>query len=192
MTPHEGPTYANDNVQDLSFDTPTMAELYFKQGHGDEALAVYQRLLARQPEDEGLRARARAIETHLSLERGSNMSFREHIQRIVEATPGAVACTIMGFDGIAIDTFEVGSDEVDIPNLLVEYSTAAQQMRRNAEQSPAGAFVEMTVCGERMSAVLRALTEEYFLAVILKPTALVGKARYLMRTAAFAITQELS
>lgn len=120
------------------------------------------------------------------------MGFREHVQHIVEATPGAVACTIMGFDGIAIDTFQIEGEDVDIPTLLVEYSTAAQQLRRNAAQSFAGPFVELMVQGELMSTIVRPLTDEYFLAVVLKPTALVGKARYLMRMAVAPISKELS
>ncbi len=120
------------------------------------------------------------------------MGFREHIQRIVQSTPGAVACTIMGFDGIAIDTFETGTGEVDIPNLLVEYAAAAQQLRRAAAQSPAGSFIEMVVTSQRLQAILRPISEEYFLAVVLTPSALSGKARYLMRIAAAPIAKELS
>jgi hypothetical protein len=38
-------------------ETPTMAEIYASQGHFDRAIAVYQRILQRQPNDAGLRAR---------------------------------------------------------------------------------------------------------------------------------------
>jgi predicted regulator of Ras-like GTPase activity (Roadblock/LC7/MglB family) len=179
-------------VAELSWDTATMAELYFKQGHPAEAAEIYRKLARAHPDDVRAAERLLEIEAHIAAQRGGGMGFREHIQRIVQSTPGAVACTIMGFDGIAIDTFEQGAGDVDIPNLLVEFSAAAQQLRRNAAQSQAGSFVEMLVTSQHLSAILRPLNEEYFLAVVLKPSALTGKARYLMRLAALPLAQELS
>jgi predicted regulator of Ras-like GTPase activity (Roadblock/LC7/MglB family) len=169
-----------------------MAELFFKQGHLDRAAEVYRQVVRGHPDNVRALERLREIEAAVASQRGQPMGFREHIQRIVQSTPGAVACTIMGFDGIAIDTFEVGTGEVDIPNLLVEYAAAAQQLRRNAAQSPAGGFVEMVVSSQRLSAILRPLTEEYFLGVVLQPNGLTGKARYLMRLASGPIAKELS
>ncbi len=169
-----------------------MAELLFKQGHPDRAAEIYRKILGERPGDARARQRLSEIEASIAATRGQPMGFREHIQRIVQSTPGAVACTIMGFDGIAIDTFETGSGEVDIPNLLVEYAAAAQQLRRAAAQSPAGAFIEMVVTSQRLQAILRPISEEYFLAVVLTPSALSGKARYLMRVAAGPIAKELS
>lgn len=168
-----------------------MAELYLKQGHREQAIEIYRRVIEREPGNTRAALRLRELQSQ-SPDRGQPMTFREHIQRIVQSTPGAVACTIMGFDGIAIDTYETGTGEVDIPVLLVEFAAAAQLLRRNATQSPAGGFVELVVTNQRLSAIVRPLTEEYFLAVVLAPNALVGKARFLMRVAAAPIAKELS
>jgi hypothetical protein len=45
-----------------AFVTETMAELYLQQGFTDEALSVYQELLARNPHDASLQARIRALQ----------------------------------------------------------------------------------------------------------------------------------
>jgi tetratricopeptide (TPR) repeat protein len=45
-----------------AFVTETMAELYLQQGFTDEALGVYEELLARNPHDESLQARVRALQ----------------------------------------------------------------------------------------------------------------------------------
>ena len=120
------------------------------------------------------------------------MSFREHIQTIVEGVPGALACTVMGFDGIAIDSFERGTPRVDVPTLLAEYASAAQQLRRGAAQQPeTGRIDELVVNSTNLTAVLRLLTEEYFLAVVMGNAGYVGKARYLMRMRAPSIIKEL-
>ena len=120
------------------------------------------------------------------------MSFREHIQTIVDGVPGAIACTVMGFDGIAIDSYECGRPPVDIPTLLTEYSAAVQQLKRGAAQQPeAGRVDELVVNSSNLIAVLRLLTDEYFLAVVLNHAGYTGKARYLMRVRAPLIVKEL-
>ncbi len=170
-----------------------MAELFAKQGHAGRAASIYRKVIREHPQDERAKQRLRELETLAASEQGGPMSFREHIQRIVDSTPGAVACTIMGFDGIAIDTYDVGAAELDVPNLLIEYASSAQVLRRNANsETPGGALVEMTVCGGKLSALLRPLTEEYFLGVVLRPNGLMGKARFLMRLAAGDIIKELA
>ena len=170
-----------------------MAELFFKQGHVAQAVEIYRKVVREHPENAHARERLGEIEAGVAPQRGEAMTFREHMQRIVESTPGALACTIMGFDGIAIDTVQVGASEVDIPNLLVEYAAAAQQLRRSAAvEAAAGTFIEMHVASGKLSALLRPLTDEYFIAVVLAPNALSGKARYLMRVSAGPIAKELS
>ncbi len=41
----------------MSIRTATLADVYAQQGHLDEALAIYESLLAERPDDEELRAR---------------------------------------------------------------------------------------------------------------------------------------
>lgn len=120
------------------------------------------------------------------------MNFREHCQHIVESVPGATACCIMGFDGIAIDTFEGKPSAFDIPTLLTEYSAAVLSLRHaEADQPHSGAVQEMVITTSQLTAVLRPLSGEYFLAVLLNPGALAGKARYLMRMASSELYAEL-
>jgi len=48
------------------------------------------------------------------------MAFREHLQEVCRGVDGAVACSLMGMDGIEVDTHvqapPVGG--VDMPSLL--------------------------------------------------------------------------
>jgi tetratricopeptide (TPR) repeat protein len=61
------------------FVTETMAELYLKQGFREEALGIYDRLLAQHPEDPELRARVEALrqETPPQTAAGEKRSSRE-------------------------------------------------------------------------------------------------------------------
>ena len=66
--------------------TETMAELYLRQGHLDEALRVYQALLAQRPSDARLRARVEALTPGGRQGRdGSGESLPDFLRRILTA-----------------------------------------------------------------------------------------------------------
>lgn len=120
------------------------------------------------------------------------MNFREQCQKIVEATPGASACVLMGFDGIPIETFAQPDFAIDIPTLLTEYSAATLALRHAAQEQPdSGEVNELVITTPKLTTVLRPLSPEYFMAVILNADALTGKARFLMRMAAPAVLADL-
>jgi predicted regulator of Ras-like GTPase activity (Roadblock/LC7/MglB family) len=120
------------------------------------------------------------------------MNFREHCQHIVQSVPGATACVLMGFDGIPIDTFEAHPSTYDLPTLLTEYSAAALTLRHaEADQPESGGVRELVISTPSLTCVLRPLNEDYFLAVLLGPQAVAGKARYLMRMAAPELLYDL-
>lgn len=177
-----------------------MAELYLEQGHPARALEIYERLAGRHPEDLRLAQRVaelRAAATQAPVrgsDRGDGMSFRENLQSIVDSVPGAVSATIMGFDGIAIDSYDnpAGGPTVDMQTLMVEYSSATQQLRRAAGETPTlGSLVELAVMREGNTCLLRPLTDEYFMAVVVNPHGLVGKARYMLRMIAPQVLKDL-
>jgi hypothetical protein len=62
MAPAEPEPPEADAGEPTLVATETMAELYIRQGHLDEAAGVYRTLLARQPGDARLEARLRAVE----------------------------------------------------------------------------------------------------------------------------------
>lgn len=175
-----------------SWDTPTMAELFCKQGNPGRAVGIYRKVVLDRPNDATAARRLRELEAQVAPRYGAAMTFREHMQHIVNSVPGATACALMGFDGIAIDSFEVGGGDLDIPTLLTEYSAAALTLRQNNGQPASGPLSELVITTSQLTAVLRLLTEEYFLAVVLAPGGLSGKARYMMRQAAPELVRELA
>ncbi|AHG91074.1 Tetratricopeptide repeat-containing protein [Gemmatirosa kalamazoonensis] len=61
--PEEGD--AHDLVTSDAFATETMAELCLEQGHDEEALAIFERLVAQRPDDAGLARRTRELRDRL-------------------------------------------------------------------------------------------------------------------------------
>lgn len=80
--------------------TETMAELYLKQGHKDDALRVYQALLARRPGDPRLEAKVRELDgsddapvltSHPMRAPASGLSLGSFLKKILSSRPGAPA-----------------------------------------------------------------------------------------------------
>lgn len=170
-----------------------MAELYLEQGHISAALKIYRDLVRDNPNDPSTAQRLAEIEASVQPQGDTTMSFRENLQRVLDSVPGAISAMVMGFDGIAIDGVEVPGNTLDLPSLLIEYSSATQQLRQVAAgTAEIGHLREITVVAQGVTCVLRPLTEEYFLAVVLQSGSLSGKARYIMRVVAPLMLQDLA
>jgi predicted regulator of Ras-like GTPase activity (Roadblock/LC7/MglB family) len=121
------------------------------------------------------------------------MAFREHLQEVCRGVDGAVACSLMGMDGIEVDTHvqapPVGG--VDMPSLLVELTAVLRGARDAAQAHQVGGVTEFSVGTERLVTVGRLVSPEYFMVVALRPEANLGKARYLLRVTAPRVLAEL-
>ncbi|MEM8606254.1 MAG: hypothetical protein AAGF92_04075 [Myxococcota bacterium] len=117
--------------------------------------------------------------------------FKEILQDIVERTDGGIAGLLMASDGIAIDQYAAGDGPFDIESVGMEYSVVLKGVQRAAEMLDTGSTDEISVKTERLTTVVRMLSDEYFVAVTLEPGGNVGKARYLMRVKAPEIVDNL-
>jgi predicted regulator of Ras-like GTPase activity (Roadblock/LC7/MglB family) len=119
------------------------------------------------------------------------MGFREHLEHICSSIDGAIAASVMGFDGISVDTVErAGAEGVDLNSLLVEYANILSQVRSAAGLLQTGGVQELMVSTDKLSTLARPLTAEYFLVVALTPEANVGKARFVLRVTAPEVARE--
>jgi predicted regulator of Ras-like GTPase activity (Roadblock/LC7/MglB family) len=119
------------------------------------------------------------------------MSFREHLEQVCRNVDGAVACSLMGVDGIEVDTHVQDGGDLDVKSLLVEYSGVLRSAREAAEAHEAGGVAEMAISTEKLMAVARIVSPEYFMVVALTPDGNIGKARYLLRVTAPKLMAEL-
>ncbi len=119
------------------------------------------------------------------------MSFREHLEQVCRSVDGAVACSLMGVDGIEVDTHLADGGGIDVKSLLVEYSGVLRSAREAAEAHEAGGVAEIAITTDRLHAVVRLVSPEYFMVVALRPEGNIGKARYLLRVTAPKLKAEL-
>ncbi len=119
------------------------------------------------------------------------MSFRELLQQVVQNVDGAVACALMGVDGIEVDSVLQEEVGLDVRTLLVEYSSLFRAAREAAAAHEAGGVAELSVQSERLLVVARLVSPEYFMVVALKPDGNFGKARFMLRVTAPKLLAEL-
>jgi predicted regulator of Ras-like GTPase activity (Roadblock/LC7/MglB family) len=119
------------------------------------------------------------------------MSFRAHLEEVCRSVDGAVACSLMGVDGIEVDTHLQEGGDLDLKSLLVEYSGVLRSAREAAEAHQAGGVAEIAISTDKLQAVVRIVSPEYFMVVALTPEGNVGKARYLLRVTAPKLKAEL-
>ncbi len=120
------------------------------------------------------------------------MSFKAHLESVVSQVEGALACSIMGFDGISVETHQVESpDDVDLSTTWVEYANVLSQVKNAAEMLKTGQVQEVSINSEKVVTLMRLLTADYFLVLAMKPEGNYGKGRYVLRLTAPKVKAEL-
>jgi predicted regulator of Ras-like GTPase activity (Roadblock/LC7/MglB family) len=117
--------------------------------------------------------------------------FAEQIKNVVDNVEGGIGGLIMGLDGIALEHYISAGRQFDVNTVGMEFSFILTQVRKAGEILEIGGLNELVVKSEGMTLLIRMLTEEYFMAVVLGPNANYGKTRFLMRLAESNLRPEL-
>lgn len=115
--------------------------------------------------------------------------FADTLRQVAARVPEAQVLIVMGTDGIPIEKLVVRS----APNLeavAAECTTLLKSGVAVAGDTGLGQLRELAVVTEKMTALLVAITPEYFLFAGLSPGALMGRARFALRLAGMALERE--
>src|SRR5437660_1722716 len=95
--------------------TETMAELYLRQGHQEEARRVYEGLLAKRPTDTRLRGRVEALARGGTREagRGTGETVQRFLKRILAGRPGAPAHSTPAARSPLEDAFAIAHSDTE-------------------------------------------------------------------------------
>jgi predicted regulator of Ras-like GTPase activity (Roadblock/LC7/MglB family) len=118
--------------------------------------------------------------------------FREVLQDILHRTEGCKGVLIMGFDGIAVEKVwrnEATDGNYDIA--VAEYTSLIRSAKRKNSDTGLGKLREMTISTENELFVMRLVSEDYFLAMILSNEGNFGRGRFEMRRAELLLENEL-
>ena len=106
--------------------------------------------------------------------------FNEILQNIVKQSGGGIGAVLMGYDGIPIEQYLEPVDGLDFQMLAVEYANVIREIKKTVELLDTGMMEEVSIKTERFFVIIRALTDDYFLALTLDRRGNYGKGRYLM------------
>ncbi|HJV36410.1 roadblock/LC7 domain-containing protein [Geomonas sp.] len=119
------------------------------------------------------------------------MEFKAILKAIVEGSSGGVGGVVMGYDGIAIDEYLRDTGGLDVQILAVEYASVLKEIKRTVGVLKTGELEEVSIVSDRCTVVVRGITADFFVAVVLTPEGNFGKARYLMKREAARLREAL-
>ena len=118
--------------------------------------------------------------------------FKEVLQGMLDHTEGCQGVLIMGFDGIAVEkVFQDQVNSADYDIAVAEYTTLIRTARQKNADTGLGKLSEMTISNENELFILRLVSDDYYLAMILSPGGNFGRGRYEMRRAELLLEKEL-
>lgn len=122
--------------------------------------------------------------------------FRETLEQVGNSVTGSVSCSVMGFDGIAVDTWQPDAHaekaaEIDLSSSLIEYGNLLGQLKNTALTLKSGAVAELSVNSEKLITIMRMVNQDYYVVLALTPDGNYGKGRYALRIAAPKLAKEL-
>ena len=107
-------------------------------------------------------------------------------------TDGCLGVLIMGTDGIAVEiVWQADSEEANLDFAIAEYTSLLRNAKRINGDLKLGGLREMSVSTDSRIFLLRTVSEDYFLAMIMAAEANTGRGRYELRCAELLLKNEL-
>ena len=101
--------------------------------------------------------------------------FKQTLSGIRDRVEGALAVSLIGLDGIAIES--INDQRVPLDVLGAEFGGFIKSIRPNSELNT-GEVLQFALVTEKYITFLSAITPEYFVLLVLKPDGNYGRARF--------------
>jgi predicted regulator of Ras-like GTPase activity (Roadblock/LC7/MglB family) len=116
--------------------------------------------------------------------------FQDTLRRIAERVEGAKAVSLVGVDGIPIDSY--GSMEgLSIESLAAELGAFIKSSQNPNSSIYSEPVQQLALVTATSSAILSRVTEEYYLLLLLSRDGNFGRGRFELSKAALALEKEL-
>ena len=116
--------------------------------------------------------------------------FKEILRDIANRIEGTKGVVLSGLDGITIEKHVVDGD-INLDAFSAEYMSLLKKSISANEELGTGQVSEFTLMTDKMIAIIRAITHEYYLIFALTPTGNFGQARFQIRKAIPKLQKEL-
>lgn len=115
--------------------------------------------------------------------------FRDVLAGLRERVEGALAASLIGLDGIAIET--VGKGLVPLDALGAEFGGFVKSIRHANTELDTGDVLQFSVVTEKYITFLSEVTSEYYILLVLRPDGNYGRARFELAKAKELLRDEL-
>ncbi|HEX6159643.1 MAG TPA: hypothetical protein VF111_05720 [Thermoanaerobaculia bacterium] len=115
--------------------------------------------------------------------------FREVLQGIQERVEGTMAITLIGLDGIAIETINVERVPLDV--LGAEFGGFIKSIRLANTELNTGEIQQFALVTEKYVTFMSEVTPEYYVLLVLRPDGNYGRARFELSRAKHLLRDEL-
>jgi predicted regulator of Ras-like GTPase activity (Roadblock/LC7/MglB family) len=115
--------------------------------------------------------------------------FRDVLLGLRDRIDGAVAASLIGLDGIAVET--IGSRDVPLDVLGAEFGTFIKSIRHANTELDTGEVLQFSLVTEKFVTFLSEVTPEYYILLVLKPEGNYGRARFELSKAKYLLRDEL-
>ena len=114
--------------------------------------------------------------------------FKDVLGGIKERVDGALAVSLIGLDGIAIES--INDAQVPLDVFGAEFGGFIKSVRPNAELNT-GDVLQFALVTEKYITFLSAVTSEYFVLLVMRPDGNYGRARFELAKAKHLLRDEL-
>jgi predicted regulator of Ras-like GTPase activity (Roadblock/LC7/MglB family) len=121
------------------------------------------------------------------------MMFKDSLEEIMNRTDGCVGALIMGTDGIAVErVWKPEGLEANLDVAIAEYTVLVRAAQHTNSDMGLGKVREVVIIGDGANFLMRLVSDDYFLALILKPESNIGRGRYELRRAELSLEKEFA
>ena len=109
------------------------------------------------------------------------MSFTPTLKEAVQRVDGAVSASIIGIDGMPVEEYAV-EKIINLDDLSAESSQMMKNIASAAVSLGLGEASEFSIISDLCGIIMRKITSEYYLALIIRPDGNFGKGRFVMKS----------
>jgi predicted regulator of Ras-like GTPase activity (Roadblock/LC7/MglB family) len=115
--------------------------------------------------------------------------FKEVLQGIRDRVDGVMAVSLIGLDGIAIETLNDHAVPLDV--LGAEFGGFIKSIRHANTELNTGDILQFALVTEKYVTFLSQVTDEYYVLLVLRPDGNYGRARFELTRAKYLLRDEL-
>lgn len=117
------------------------------------------------------------------------MPFKDVLREIRDRVDGAVAISLIGDDGIAVESMNPSGVPLDA--MGAEFGRFIKSIRQSNRELDTGDVLQFSLMTEKYIAILSAVTPEYYVLLVMRPGGNYGRARFELARAKEVLRHEL-